>query len=30
VADADGTNTITVRTEKHDPNHIRLQLMDWR
>jgi Tol biopolymer transport system component len=30
VADADGSNTVTVLTEKHAPNQIRLSLLDWR
>jgi RNA polymerase sigma factor (sigma-70 family) len=30
VMDADGNNTVTVRTEKHEPMQIRMQLMDWR
>jgi RNA polymerase sigma factor (sigma-70 family) len=30
VTDADGNNTVTVRTEKHDPRQIRLRLTDWR
>jgi Tol biopolymer transport system component len=30
VIDADGTNTVTVRTEQHEPNQIRLGLMAWR
>lgn len=30
VVDADGSNTVTVLTEKHRPNEIRLRLTDWR
>jgi hypothetical protein len=30
VTDPDGKNTVTVATEKHEPNVIALQLTDWR
>jgi hypothetical protein len=30
VADADGKNLVTVRTERHPPNVVKLRLMDWR
>jgi hypothetical protein len=30
VTDPDGKNTVTVATEKHEPNIIALQLTDWR
>src|SRR5205823_658421 len=30
VMDADGSNTVTVRTEMHQPRQIKLRLMDWR
>jgi Tol biopolymer transport system component len=30
VTDPEGKNTTTVRTEKHQPNVIKLLLMDWR
>ncbi len=30
VCDADGKNTVTVITEKHDPQELRMTLTDWR
>jgi RNA polymerase sigma factor (sigma-70 family) len=30
VMDADGNNMVTLRTEKHEPLQIRMQMMDWR